>query len=51
MPRTTIGVLFIALIYNGINLTNIDQVYQQIVLGVIILVAVSLDVWARKRRV
>jgi ribose transport system permease protein len=51
VPRTTIGVLFIAMIYNGINLTNIDQVYQQIVLGVIILVAVSLDVWARKRRV
>ena len=25
VPRTTIGVLFIAMIYNGINLTNIDQ--------------------------
>jgi ribose transport system permease protein len=49
--RTTIGVLFIAMIYNGIYLTNINSLYQTIVLGVVILIAVSLDVWARKRRV
>jgi ribose transport system permease protein len=51
VPRTTIGVLFIALIGNGFNLLNINVLYQQIVLGVILLIAVSLDVWARKRRV
>jgi ribose transport system permease protein len=50
VPRTTIGVLFIALIGNGIDLLNINVLYQQIVLGVILLAAVSLDVWARKRR-
>jgi ribose transport system permease protein len=48
--RTTIGVLFIALIYNGINLLAINDLYQQIVVGIIILLAVSIDVWARKRQ-
>jgi len=50
VPRTTIGVLFIALIGNGFNLLNINTLYQQIVLGLILLAAVSIDVWARKRR-
>jgi ribose transport system permease protein len=50
VPRTTIGVLFIALIGNGINLLNINELYQQIVLGIILLLAVSIDVWTRKRR-
>lgn len=50
VPRTTIGVLFIALIGNGFNLLNINVLYQQIVLGLILLLAVGLDVWARKRR-
>jgi len=48
--RTAIGVLFIALIGNGFNLLGVDTLYQQIVLGVILLLAVALDVWARKRR-
>ncbi|HEY5305013.1 MAG TPA: ABC transporter permease [Acidimicrobiales bacterium] len=47
--RTTIGVLFIALIGNGFDLLGIDPLYQQIVLGVILLIAVGLDVWARQR--
>ncbi|MBU6516225.1 MAG: ABC transporter permease, partial [Acidobacteria bacterium] len=47
--RTSIGVLFIALIGNGFDLLGIDPLYQQIVLGVILLIAVGLDVWARKR--
>ena len=50
VPRTVIGVLFIALIYNGFNLLGVDVYYQQIVLGLILLLAVGLDVWARKRR-
>lgn len=50
VPRTVIGVLFIALIGNGIILLGIDPLYQQIVLGLILLLAVGLDVWARKRR-
>jgi ribose transport system permease protein len=50
VPRTTIGVLFIAMIGDGINLLNINVLYQQIILGVILLLAVSIDIWARKRR-
>ena len=37
MSRTAIGVLFIALIGNGFNLLGVDPLYQQIVLGVILL--------------
>ena len=48
--RTAIGVLFIALIGNGFNLLGVDPLYQQIVLGLILLVAVGLDAWARQRR-
>jgi len=48
--RTTIGVLFIALIGNGFNLLGVNTLYQQIVLGIILLLAVGLDVWARRRR-
>jgi len=48
--RTGLGVLFIALIGNGIDLLGIDPLYQNIVLGAILLVAVGLDSWARSRR-
>lgn len=48
--RTAIGVLFIALIGNGFNLLGVDPLYQQIVLGLILLLAVGLDSWARQRR-
>jgi ribose transport system permease protein len=48
--RTGIGVLFIALIGNGFNLLGIDPLYQQIVLGLILLIAVGLDSWVRLRR-
>ena len=48
--RTGLGVLFIALIGNGIDLLGVDPLYQQIVLGVILLIAVGLDAWARQRR-
>jgi len=48
--RTAIGVLFIALIGNGIDLLGVDPLYQQIVLGLILLIAVGLDSFARQRR-
>jgi ribose transport system permease protein len=48
--RTGIGVLFIALIGNGFNLLAVNPLYQQIVLGIILLFAVGLDSWARQRR-
>jgi ribose transport system permease protein len=51
---TLIGALFIAVIENGMNLTNIDPFTQMIVLGLVILGAVLLDTlkkrhwWRRK---
>lgn len=48
--RTTVGVLFVAMIGNGIDLHGIDPLYQNIVLGVIILLAVGVDAWTRQRR-
>jgi ribose transport system permease protein len=47
--RSTIGVLFVALIGNGFILLSINPFYQQIVLGGILLLAVGLDSWFRYR--
>lgn len=48
--RTVIGVLFIALVGNGFNLLGIDSLFQQITLGVILLLAVGIDAWSRSLR-
>ncbi len=46
--RSVLGVLLLALIGNGFNLLNIDPVYQQIVEGGIIVLAVAFDSWSRR---
>jgi ribose transport system permease protein len=48
--RTFLGVVFIALIGNGYDLLGLDPLYEQITLGVILLLAVAVDAWARQRR-
>jgi ribose transport system permease protein len=48
--RSLIGVLFIALVGNGFILLSINPLYQQIVLGLILLLAVGLDSWFRSRQ-
>ena len=48
--RTIVGVLFIALVGNGFDLLGVNPLYQQITLGVILLLAVGLDAWARTQR-
>jgi len=47
--RSILGVFLLAIITNGFNLLNINPTYQQIAQGAIIVVAVGLDVWTRKR--
>ncbi|WP_350351647.1 ABC transporter permease [Microbacterium sp. A8/3-1] len=47
--RTIVGVLTLALISNGFNLLGVDPNYQQMVSGIIILVAVAVDAWTRRR--
>jgi ribose transport system permease protein len=48
VPRTVIGCLFVALIANGFNLLGVDPFYQQITLGIILLLAVGTDAWSRR---
>lgn len=48
--RTVVGVLFIALVYNGFNLLRVDPLFQQVALGTILLLAVGIDAWSRYRR-
>jgi ribose transport system permease protein len=47
--RSVVGVLFIALIGNGYILLGLDPLYEQITMGVILIAAVSLDAFARRR--
>lgn len=47
---TVVGVLFIALIENGFDLLGIDPLYQQITLGLILLIAVGVDAYGRSHR-
>jgi ribose transport system permease protein len=49
VQRTVVGCLFVALVANGFNLLGLDPFYQQITLGVILLLAVGTDAWSRRR--
>jgi ribose transport system permease protein len=49
MWRTVLGVLLLTMIGNGFNLLNVNATYQQIIQGGIILAAVGVDSWARRR--
>lgn len=44
--RTVLGVLFIALVGNGFDLLGINPLYEQILLGIILLGAVGIDAWS-----
>jgi ribose transport system permease protein len=48
--RTVLGVLFIGLVNNGLNLLGVDSRYQDLVLGLLILAAVSADLFSRRYR-
>jgi ribose transport system permease protein len=48
--RAVLGVLILAMIGNGFNLLGINTIYQQIVQGVLIVVAVGADQLMRRRR-
>lgn len=47
--RTVLGVLILAMIGNGFNLLQVPAMYQQIIEGSIILAAVAMDAWSRRR--
>ena len=45
--RSFVGVFFIAILVNGFNLNGIDPIYQRIIQGVVILLAVGADAFSR----
>jgi ribose transport system permease protein len=47
--RTVVGCLFVALVANGFNLLGLDPFYQQVTLGIILLLAVGTDAWSRRQ--
>jgi ribose transport system permease protein len=50
MWRTVVGVLFIALVGNDFDLLGLNPLYEQIILGGILLIAVGYDAWSRLRQ-
>ena len=48
--RTLVGVAFLGLLANGFNLLGVEVKYQQIVQGMIILLAAGADAYARRQR-
>jgi len=47
---TVMGVLLVASIQNGLVLLNVSAFYQQIVVGVVLVVAVAIDAVSKRRR-
>jgi ribose transport system permease protein len=47
--RGVVGALLLTLIGNGFNLLGWNTIYQQVTQGVLILLAVALDRWLRRR--
>ena len=50
MPGTLIGALIIGMLNNGMNMLSVPYFYQLIVKGVVIIIAVWLDVRAKRRK-
>ena len=48
--RTVLGALFLAFMVNGFNIHQVDPIWQRVIQGVVILIAVGLDAWARRAR-
>ena len=50
IPGTLVGIVIIGIIYNGMNLLQIDSYYQTIVKGILIIGAVLLDMFLSRKR-
>lgn len=47
--RTVAAAFFLAFMTNGFNLHQIDPIWQRIIEGLVILIAVSIDAWTQRR--
>ena len=45
IPGTVLGVLFLAILGNGLNLSRVSSFTQMIVVGCVLVVAVVIDRW------
>lgn len=50
IPGAMVGALLLASIDNGMNLNNVNSFLQQVVKGLILLLAVAVDQWANRRQ-
>ena len=50
IPGAMVGALLLASIDNGMNLNNVNSFLQQVVKGLILLIAVAIDQWANRRQ-
>lgn len=46
--RTVAGAFFLAFLSNGFNLHQIDPIWQRLIMGLVILVAVGIDAWTQR---
>jgi inositol transport system permease protein len=46
---TVIGALLIGVLLNGLVMMNVSPYYQQIIIGIIIVLAVAFDTYAKSR--
>lgn len=44
------GALLVGVIRNGLQLTGVDSVYQILITGILVIAAVAVDQFARRRR-
>ena len=46
---TFVGAILLAVIRNGLNILNVSSFWQQVVIGLVIAIAVSIDTLRRKQ--
>ena len=47
--RTVAAAFFLAFMGNGFNLNQIDPLWQRIILGLVIVIAVAIDSWSQRK--
>jgi ABC-type xylose transport system permease subunit len=47
---TVVGAFIIGVLSNGLNLMGVPSYYQQVIKGVVFILAVSLDIFTKRRR-
>lgn len=51
IPGTVLGVLFLAMIYNAFNMTGVNTYWQDVAIGAMLLIAVFVGEYLKRRRV